>query len=265
MIGKVSQCYIIAFSSNNFISILFSSSTVSPNDYFHSKSKSNNNMNKKMKHKKILLGKPITKGKEQKMSLQELKALSRQIRPLNNNSNKEGKDDNIVLMSRNLRFNLFKAKSKMMDSLKNSNIPKDLEVYECLNNDQNAATIQLRLVTNESGSVSIVAPPPPPPLFDNDSTSSSSASSTISSFDDEDEDDYMPLYHHHQQDTSFMNMELIFQSPHWQPTKTMSSYNQSDVTEDQINSWLQRGGFGDHMSPITMATDQELAGKYKSL
>ncbi|CAO3613520.1 unnamed protein product [Mucor hiemalis] len=223
------------------------------------------------KSKKIILGKPIVDGKKQKMSLQELKALSRQVRPIVKQQKKT--DDDIVAISRNLRENLFKAKSKMMDSLKNSNTPKDLQMYEFLNKDSesmpsspsytsseedydddchsvNSTHLSLRLVTNDSGSVSVVP----------SSVCQSSSASTVSSLDDSlmnetifgDESPLMPLY-----TPSIMNMEIFFQSPFWTP-KTMPCTN-NDVTEDQINSWLQRGGFGDHMSPITMATDQELA------
>jgi hypothetical protein len=224
--------------------------------------------------KKIILGKPIT-SKQQKMSLQELKALSRQIRPLTSSTNNKS-NDNIILISKNLRENLFKAKSKMMDSLKKSSTPKDVEIYEYLNkenicppaylsssssssttssdneddDDCNSvdSSIQLKLVTNESGSVSLV------PTTGSDSSQSSN--STVSSYDDE---DFMPLYTPDYSCT--MNMDFFggLEQPEWLQAK--SENNTDMVTEDQINSWLQRGGFGDHMSPITMATDQELAGK----
>lgn len=190
-----------------------------------------------IKSKKIILGKPILDGK-QKMSLQELKALSRQIKPVN-------KQQDILKMSRNLRENLHKAKSKMMDNLKKSNTPKDVEIYEFLNKENLMEGDDIRLVTDESGSLSVTS-------------SCSSSSSSVSSLDNQslmNETLFEPLY-----TPSIMNMELFFQSssPFWTP-KTISHHN--DVTEDQIDSWLQRGGFGDHMSPMIMATDQELAGK----
>ncbi|KAI8088428.1 hypothetical protein BDF21DRAFT_413208 [Thamnidium elegans] len=208
------------------------------------------------------------------MSLQELKALSRQIRP---HSDLNSRPD-IIAISRNLRENLARAKSKMMDSLKKSTAPKDLQIYEYLNKEDVSSSvpsspnlsssssssdyedddyssvnstnssIQLRLVTNDAGSASVVPT--------SCSTSSCSLSFAIN-------DDAMifgnplPLYTpDFYTSPSIMNMELFFQSPHW--AKTMPCTN-SDVTEDQIDSWLQRGGFGDNMSPITMATDQELA------
>ena len=167
------------------------------------------------------------------MSLQELKALSRQIRPTSTVPTTKSNHVDIVKLSRNLRDNLYKAKSKMLHNLKQSNTPKDLAMYECLTEIDND------LVTDDAESVSVVP------------SCSISSASTVSSLDDS---PLMPLY----TPTSVMNMELFFQSSFWAP-KTMPVTQ--DVTEDQINSWLQRGGFGDHMSPITMATDQELAGK----
>lgn len=211
------------------------------------------------KSKKIILGKAID-GKKEKMSLQELKALSRQIRP---HSEFNARPD-IVSISRDLRENLTKAKSRMMDSLKKSKAEKDLKIYEYLLDDcysvpsspnlssscsssdyddeddfssVNTATsssVQLRLVTSDSGSVSVVPSNigHPLPLYT---------------------PDFSP---------SVIDMDYFFQSPI--STPCTNNINNNDVTEDQINSWLQRGGFGDTMSPITMATDQELAGKFLS-
>lgn len=229
------------------------------------------------KAKKIILGKPID-GKKQKMSLQELKALSRQIRPQTDLNSRP----DIIAISRNLRENLARAKSKMMDSLKKSSTPQDLQIYEYLNKEDVSSvpsspnlsssssssdyedddyssvnstnsSIQLRLVTNDAGSASVVP------------TTSCSTTTTNTTTTFAIHDDAMifgnplPLYTpDFYTSPSIMNMDLFFQSPHW--AKTMPCSN-SDVTEDQIDSWLQRGGFGDNMSPITMATDQELAGK----
>lgn len=201
------------------------------------------------------------------MSLQELKALSRQIRP---HSEFNSRPD-IVTISRNLRENLIKAKSKMMDSLKNSTTPKDLKIYEYLKDDvscsipsspnlsssssssdyddeddfssvnSTTSSIQLKLVTSDSGSVSVVP-----------SNAITSASHIDLPFGNP-----LPLYTP-DFSPSIIDMDFFFQSSKPRPC---TNYNNNDVTEDQINSWLQRGGFGDSMSPITMATDQELAGK----
>lgn len=245
-------------------------------------------MNKKVtKPKKIILGKPID-GTKQKMSLQELKALSRQIRP---HSQFDSRPD-ILAISRNLRENLARAKSKMMDSLKHSTAPKDLEIYEYLSQkntisssssssssttssmpsspnlssshsddeeedddssvNSTNSSLQLRLVTNESGSASVL----PTNIKPNITTTS-----TFNLNQEEIFGNPLPLYTpDFYSSPSIMNMDLFFQSPHWAP-KSMPCTNR-DVTEDQIDSWLQRGGFGGHMSPITMATDQELAGKF---
>lgn len=257
------------------------------------------------KSKKIILGKPCN-GKH-KMNLQELKALSRQIRPYstaaatstctttsstaplsqlnahirNEQDKEEDNAKNIALLGRSLREKLFKAKSKMMDNLKNSEVPEDVLIYNNLikstlpslvenNNSNNTnsdddeddcssvstlSSIQLRLVTDASGRVSVV---------------SDDFSSTTSSLYDEgyNNDSYhlfgrdstctsiMPLY----TPSSMMDMDMYLQQPSWYQN-CLSDIN-NDVTEDQINSWLQRGGHDDSInSPITMATDQELAGK----
>lgn len=72
--------------------------------------------------KKIILGGPPTC---EKMTVEELKALSRQV--------KLPKEDEIISLSRNLRHNLTKAKFRMMDSLRKSNVTQDVQIYECLN------------------------------------------------------------------------------------------------------------------------------------
>ncbi|KAI9478313.1 MAG: hypothetical protein EXX96DRAFT_482927 [Benjaminiella poitrasii] len=217
------------------------------------------------------------------MNLEELKALSRQIRPTANHH------ENIMLLSRNLRENLFRAKSRMMDSLKNSTEPQALQIYKDLTNQSTCnnssitnttirssggneddcssvstlSSLQLRLVTDESGHVSVVSsdyqPVPSskvavsiPPSFtvdvkqDNffvgqDVTCPTSFMSL-----------YTPNYY-----PSMLDMELFLTN--WPLFEKNTDYSQStDVTEEQINSWLQRGG---HNDTITMATDQELAGK----
>lgn len=261
------------------------------------------------KSKKIILGKPCN-GKH-KMNLQELKALSRQIRPYSTAAatstcattaataaplprvnahirSEQDKDEdmakNIALLGRSLRERLFKAKSKMMDNLKNSEEPEDVLIYNNLikstlpslvenSNGHNThsdddeddcssvstlSSIQLRLVTDASGRVSVV---------------SDDFSSTTSSLYDEgyNNDNYhlfghdstctsiMPLY----TPSSTMEMDMYLPQPSWYQS-CLSDIN-NDVTEDQINSWLQRGGHDDIDSPITMATDQELAGKVVAL
>lgn len=186
------------------------------------------------------------------MNLQELQALSRQISfgPRHND---------ILCLSRNLRENLFRAKSKMMDNLKHSNEPQDIRIYNDLikreeeTDDDCDSVNQIKLVTNASGSVSVVS--------SSDDYLSSSSASTTSSLDDEQDDLSMPLYTPNYYSSSIMDMDLFLQHP-W-PLLEKTPYNDhEDVTEDQINSWLQRGGHDDNsiMSPITMATDQELAG-----
>ncbi|KAG1112238.1 hypothetical protein G6F42_014799 [Rhizopus arrhizus] len=303
-------------SSSSACSSLFNN-TISPKEY--QKRKSNYQQKKSMpssspslssqkprkvaKSKKIILGKPCN-GKH-KMNLQELKALSRQIRPYstaaatstctttsstaplsllnahirNEQDKEEDNAKNIALLGRSLREKLFKAKSKMMDNLKNSEVPEDVLIYNNLikstlpslvenNNSNNTnsdddeddcssvstlSSIQLRLVTDASGRVSVV---------------SDDFSSTTSSLYDEgyNNDSYhlfghdstctsiMPLY----TPSSMMDMDMYLQQPSWYQN-CLSDIN-NDVTEDQINSWLQRGGHDDSInSPITMATDQELA------
>ncbi|CAO3646167.1 unnamed protein product [Mucor fragilis] len=315
-------------SSSNACSSLFNH-TVSPKEYQKRKS---NHLQKKImpssspslssqkprkvtKSKKIILGKPCN-GKH-KMNLQELKALSRQIRPYSTaaatstcttptptptptpattaplsrlnahiRSGKDGKEDdakNIALLGRSLRERLFKAKSKMMDNLKHSEEPEDVLIYNNLikstlpslveNSNSNStnsdddeddcssvstlSSIQLRLVTDASGRVSVV--------------SDDFSSTTFSLFDEGYNNDNCHLFGHDSACTSIMplytpssssmmDMDMCLQQPSWYQN-CLSDIN-NDVTEDQINSWLQRGGHDDSInSPITMATDQELAGK----
>ncbi|KAI7906038.1 uncharacterized protein BX663DRAFT_249124 [Cokeromyces recurvatus] len=279
------------------------------------------------KPKKIILGKPCT-GK-QKMNLEELKALSRQVRPnhttvslspltnLNCRSTLNHHEENIILLSRNLRENLFRAKSRMMDSLKNSNEPQALQIYKDLMNQSSTTTstsssdnssrissestshsededdcssvstlssLQLRLVTDESGHVSVVSSDYPTPsskvsipsIFDMDikqennplfhiqdpititTPTTTTTTTTTTSF--------MSLYTPHDYPSMMLDMELFLSNhPYWTLLEKSNDYSQSttttttttpDVTEEQINSWLQRGG---HNDTITMATDQELA------
>lgn len=244
------------------------------------------------KSKKIILGKPCN-GKH-KMNLQELKALSRQIRPcsatttssttpltqLDARIHQQENTKNIILLGRNLREKLFTAKSKMMDNLKNSEEPEDVLIYNNLikstlpslvensNNSTSSdededdcssvstlSSIQLRLVTDASGRVSVV--------------SDDFSSTTSSLYDDGYNNDNYHLFGHDSTCTSIMplytpspmmDMDLYLQQNSWYQN-CLSDIN-NDVTEDQINSWLQRGGHDDSInSPITMATDQELAGK----
>ncbi|KAK4510715.1 uncharacterized protein ATC70_005148 [Mucor velutinosus] len=307
-------------SSSNACSSLFNQ-TVSPKEY--QKRKINHQQKKSMpssspslssqkprkvaKSKKIILGKPCN-GKH-KMNLQELKALSRQIRPysaaaatftcttttttpatsaplsrLNTHirSEKDREEESakdIALLGRSLRERLFKAKSKMMDNLKNSEEPEDILIYNNLikstlpslvenSNNSNAnsdddeddcssvstlSSIQLRLVTDASGRVSVV--------------SDDFSSTTSSLYDEGYNNDNYHLFGHGSTCTSIaplytlssmMDMDMYLQQPSWYQS-CLSDIN-NDVTEDQINSWLQRGGHDDSInSPITMATDQELA------
>ncbi|KAG2202554.1 hypothetical protein INT47_012548 [Mucor saturninus] len=210
------------------------------------------------------------------MSLGELKALSRQIRPCHD----------IMSISRKLRENLTRAKSKMMDSLSKSNAEKDLKIYEYLLMDDlstisssvpsspnlssassdydddddeeddfssvttTESTFQLKLVTSDSGSVSVVPSshtPKLPPFHP-----------IMSTYDTA----LLPLY---TPDFASIDMDFFFPKStplthlHHHHHTTTNTTPATDVTEDQINSWLQRGGFGDSMTPLTMATDQELA------
>ncbi|GAN05875.1 hypothetical protein MAM1_0104c05351 [Mucor ambiguus] len=307
-------------SSSNACSSLFNH-TISPKEY--QKRKSNHQQKKSMpssspslssqkprkvaKAKKIILGKPCN-GKH-KMNLQELKALSRQIRPYSTaaatstcttttttpatnaplsrlnaqiRSEQDLEEDNtknIAMLGRSLRERLFKAKSKMMDNLKNSEEPEDVLIYNNLikstlpllvknSNSNNTSSdddeddcssvstlssVQLRLVTDASGRVSVVSDDfssTTSSLYDegynNDSCYLFGHDSTCTSI--------MPLY----TPSSMMEMDMYLQQPSWY--QSCHSDINNDVTEDQINSWLQRGGHDDSIdSPITMATDQELA------
>lgn len=254
------------------------------------------------KSKKIILGKP-TLGK-QKMSLEELKAMNRQIKlpsvktPLNyfNCQNHYATND-IMSLSRNLKENLWLAKSKMMESLKNSSIPQDIQIYKYLSqtttlsppsspgfcseeeeyaiddcssvSSKNSITSQLRLVTNDSGFVSIVYNHDKPMSIiktdivrteDIYSHVELSANSPFQTLD--------TPSHSFTAVAPVIDMGLFLNS--WKPenslSRSLSNHNNNnhnkksnnDVTEDQIDLWLQRGG-GDYYSPITMATDQELA------
>lgn len=227
------------------------------------------------KTKKIQLGKAILEGKKQKMSLQELKALSRQIHPHQDQHKENAWLPDIVTISRNLRENLTRAKSKMMDSLRKSNAEKDIKIYEYLLMDDHLSTVpsspnlsssssssdydddeyddlssvtttestfQLKLVTSDSGSVSVVP-------------SNTSRTLTRPTTPTTTADMFLPLYT--PDFSSIMDMDFFFPKAINTTTTTTTT---TDVTEDQINSWLQRGGFGDSMTPLTMATDQELAG-----
>ncbi|KAL9536984.1 hypothetical protein MBANPS3_012191 [Mucor bainieri] len=309
-------------SSSNACSSPFSH-TVSPKEY--QKRKSNHQQKKSMpssspslssqkprkvaKSKKIILGKPCN-GKH-KMSLQELKALSRQIRPYSTaaaaatstcttatttpaataplsrmnahiRSEQDREEDNaknIALLGRSLRERLFKAKSKMMDNLKHSEEPEDVFIHNNLikstlpslvensnsintNSDDDEddcssvstlSSIQLRLVTDASGRVSVV--------------SDDFSSTTSSLYDEGYNTDNYHLFGHDSTCTSIMplytpsptmELDMYLQQPSWYQS-CLSDMN-NDVTEDQINSWLQRGGYDESIdSPITMATDQELA------
>ncbi|KAI8644630.1 hypothetical protein BD408DRAFT_413018 [Parasitella parasitica] len=282
---------LLSTSPSNTCSSLFTN-TVSPKDY-QKKNKlmssslpslSSQKPRKVTKSKKIILGKPCN-GKH-KMNLQELKALSRQIRPYSTLPSStqldarvpEAEQDikNITLLGRNLREKLFRAKSKMMDNLKNSEEPKDVIIYNNLvkstlpslvanSNNTNSddeddcssvstlSSIQLRLVTDASGRVSVV--------------SDDISSTTSSLYDDGYNNNNYHLFGHDSTCTSIMplytpssmmDMDLYLQQ-HSLYQSSLDDIN-NDVTEDQINSWLQRGGHDDSInSPITMATDQELA------
>lgn len=132
-----------------------------------------------------MLGKP-SHGK-QKMNLEELKALSRQIKV----------EYDIMSLCKNLKENMCKVKSRALHHLKHSSSPKDVQFYHDLMNDNK-----------------------PPSLTDDDGDDNSSTHS-------------------------------------YTPATDLTS-----LTEDQINFWLQQGGTTS--SPITLATDQELAGKKKN-
>ncbi|KAI8988545.1 hypothetical protein BDF20DRAFT_338302 [Mycotypha africana] len=376
---------------------------------------------KAKKSKKIILGRPCH-GKH-KMTVDELKALSRQVRLSDNNNNSSTAyltpppstaqhkqsytAESIVLLSRNLKANLFRAKARMMDTLKNSDLPKDIQIYNNLSLNQqqfdNNKTIEvdradacttptttqtfattsspesgatsttmattmnhsshdelnvsdleseeeeeddyssvsttlssvhqfpyqcLRLVTDESGHVSVriadgahntashstAAVPTsstaaPSHAAHRSSPASSTASSLLEPTDvashsqEADNFDIMDInsFNHDAMfsnyiasamipfytpmaaantapDASLCNatseatypslMEQCYPTFYW-PTlfhqhlaATAASGNNVDnkieVTEEQINSWLQRGGYSD-ITPMTMATDQELA------
>ena len=225
------------------------------------------------------------------MSLQELKSLSRQIKPLSatsdasfaNNLNfraLSARDSepkkNIMMLSRCLRENMHRAKARMMNSLKNSNAPQDIQTYKDLSNKSThyhgiatpdlgssddeddcssvstLSSIQLRLMTSNPGKISAALSEP-----------SLSPTTSFSSQDEDKSRSFVPLYtppcFSPSSSSSLADIDLFLQ--HSWPVTEKKGHANHDVTEDQINSWLQRGGYNDSMSPITMATDQELAGK----
>ncbi|CAO3674473.1 unnamed protein product [Rhizopus stolonifer] len=174
---------------------------------------------------KIILGGPPTC---EKMTVQELKALSRQA--------KLPKQDDILTISRHLRHNLTKAKSRMMNSLKKSNVTQDVQMYESL---KSCPSTPLFEYEDDCSSVSSSSSlPSVKPIADTLADMASIYSSLL----------YTPLYN------SLLDMNLFLQSG-----LESTPDNSIQATEDQINSWLQRGG-GGTISPITsLATDQELA------
>ncbi|KAI8351153.1 hypothetical protein BD560DRAFT_438870 [Blakeslea trispora] len=224
------------------------------------------------------------------MSLQELKSLSRQIRPLSASdasftsklnsralsarssySEQDDSKKNIMMLSRCLRENMHRAKARMMNSLKNSNAPQDIQIYKNLINKSanyyhgiatpdlgssddeddcssvsTLSSLQFRLVTSDSGKISAVLSEP-----------SLSQSTSFLSQDENKSCPFVPLYTPTCLSPSLADIDLFLQ--HSWPVIEKGSHTNRDVTEDQINSWLQRGGYNDSMSPITMATDQELA------
>lgn len=162
------------------------------------------------------------------MTVQELKALSRQA--------KLPKQDDILTISRHLRHNLTKAKGRMMNSLKKSNVIQDVQMYESL---KSCPSTPLFEYEDDCSSVSSSSSlPSVKPIADTLADMASIYSSLL----------YTPLYN------SLLDMNLFLQSG-----LESTPDNSIQATEDQINSWLQRGG-GGTISPITsLATDQELA------
>ncbi|KAI9259056.1 hypothetical protein BY458DRAFT_517641 [Sporodiniella umbellata] len=166
------------------------------------------------------------------MTVQELKALSRQV--------KMPKQDDILTISRHLRHNLAKAKDKMMHSLKNSSVTQDVEMYENLKTCPPTPLFEYEDdCSSVSSASSLPTQQPSQALIDPGLTDIASLYSSLL---------YTPLY------TSLLDMNLMLQSG-----LEMSATNSIEATEEQINSWLQRGG-GGTLSPIaSLATDQELA------
>lgn len=145
------------------------------------------------------------------MNVDELKALSRQIKPYPSSRNSDCTTD-IDLLVKKLKNNMNKAKSRMLQQLKQSNPP----LYHDICNDE-----------------------------DEDDCSSVSTSSLSTS---------LPTY----QDI-YQSLLSLYPFDLSASVKNNTQDVMTEVTEDQINTWLQRGGFSS--SPITMVTDQELAGK----
>ncbi|KAI8986464.1 hypothetical protein BDB01DRAFT_785757 [Pilobolus umbonatus] len=238
-----------------------------------------NKINKRVsKPKKIMLRPSLGK---QKMSLEELQALNRQIKPLSYMHC----HNNIKSISRSLKENLYMAKLKMMESLRNSNLPQDIQIYKYLNDStpppspgftsssedeeypddcssvstKNSMSSQLRLVTDDSGFVSIVytndkpIDTPQSKLVKTDTMYNTRLSANDSPLQtlDTPSDYYTTI-------SPLINMSLLFPWIENSLSRSPSNDKNNDVTEDQIDLWLQRGG-GDYYSPITMATDQELA------
>lgn len=142
----------------------------------------------------------------------------------------------------------------------------------------------LRLVTDDSGSVSVVSDSNSERLSpmcatdyssDDDTTVLTSSESCSYLFGEgllESKEECafnyippIPQQHLETQDlVTIDNMNILLQSWKLEHPSSLLSKNDElrDVTEDQIDSWLQRGGGGGHHSMV-MATDQELAGKKK--
>lgn len=156
------------------------------------------------------MGKPCN-GKH-KMNLDELKALSRQIKPYRHHVDCTTTDINSLV--KKLKSNMNKAKSRMLQQLKLSNSP----IYQSILCEQQQQQEE------------------------EDDSSSVSTSCT-----------YQDLYQ------SLLSLYPTTSCLNNMTTTTTTQNLVSEVTEDQINTWLQRGGFSS--SPLTMATDQELAGK----
>ncbi|KAG1055413.1 hypothetical protein G6F45_012535 [Rhizopus arrhizus] len=208
---------------------------------------------KKNRPKKIILGGPPT---YEKMTVEELKALSRQV--------KLPKEDEIISLSRNLRHNLTKAKFRMMDSLRKSNVTQDVQIYECLNKScpstpslsepddyEEYGTDDCSSVSSTSSSLPLMTHPSGSSGSQKNETSSTiTMANTLTDIANIYSSLlYTPFYN------SMFDMNLLLQSA----LNTAPDTTSNEATEDQINSWLQRGG-GGTISPIaSLATDQELA------
>lgn len=167
------------------------------------------------------------------MNLNELKALSRQIKPHSYGYTvKNSEEYDIMSICKSLKENMFKVKSRALHHLKHSTSPKDIKFYhDLMNTSPSSSSPQQPTIQPDFMNLTI------PSLTDDEDDNSSTHSQDIYS-------SFLSLY-----TPNFMMQEPIH----------TNNITVNTLTEDHINFWLQQGG--NTSSPITLATDQELAGK----